>query len=93
MSFADLKNNFTFWHVFAKHPDLLRALLTDLLDRHGEAAIAGVEELPTSRPRVEGAKWANLGVRCTDGAGATFGVEELFPRLVDVELVGLGRSI
>jgi hypothetical protein len=39
MTFADLKNDFVFRRIFAKHPDILRGLLNDLLDRRGEQSI------------------------------------------------------
>ncbi|MEZ4294058.1 MAG: hypothetical protein R3B70_03705 [Polyangiaceae bacterium] len=38
MMFADLKNDFVFRRIFATHPDLLRSLLNDLLERSGPTA-------------------------------------------------------
>jgi hypothetical protein len=38
MTFADLKNDFVFRRIFAKHPDILCGLLNDLLDRQGGAS-------------------------------------------------------
>ena len=43
MHFADLKNDFVFRRVFATHPDILRGLLNDLLDRRGEKDRCGRE--------------------------------------------------
>jgi len=37
MAFADLKNDFVFRRIFATHPDILRGLLNDLLDRKPRA--------------------------------------------------------
>jgi predicted transposase/invertase (TIGR01784 family) len=76
MAFADLKNDFVFRRIFATHPDILRGLLNDLLERTGEAAIASVEYLPSEQlPFVVGAKLSILDVRCKDQAGTTFVVE------------------
>ena len=36
MAFADLKNDFVFRRIFATHPDILRSLLNDLLERTEE---------------------------------------------------------
>src|SRR5580704_7673772 len=76
MVFADLKNDFVFRRIFATHPDILRGLLNDLLERTGEAAIASIEYLPSEQlPLVVGAKLSILDVRCKDRAGTTFVVE------------------
>jgi len=76
MAFADLKNDYVFRRIFATHPDLLRGLLNDLLDRRDERAIASLEYLPSEQlPMVEGAKLSILDVRCKDRAGTTFVVE------------------
>jgi len=76
MVFADLKNDFVFRRIFAKHPDILRGLLNDLLDRQGERTIEGIEYLPSELlPLVAGAKLSILDVRCRDRAGTTFVVE------------------
>jgi predicted transposase/invertase (TIGR01784 family) len=76
MSFADLKNDFVFRRIFATHPDILRGLLNDLLERTGDAAIASIEYLPSEQlPLVVGAKLSILDVRCKDRAGTTFVVE------------------
>ena len=76
MPFADLKNDFVFRRIFATHPDILRGLLNDLLERTGEAAIVAVEYLPSEQlPLVVGAKLSILDVRCKDRAGTTFVVE------------------
>ena len=76
MAFADLKNDFIFRRIFGTHPDILRGLLNDLLDRRDEAAIVSLEYLPGEQlPLIEGAKLSILDVRCHDGAGTTFVVE------------------
>ena len=76
MDFADLKNDFVFRRVFATHPDILRGLLNDLLERQGERAIESIEYLPSEQlPLVAGAKLSILDVRCRDRAGTTFVVE------------------
>ncbi|MBI3944323.1 MAG: Rpn family recombination-promoting nuclease/putative transposase [Armatimonadetes bacterium] len=76
MVFADLKNDFVFRRIFANHPDILRGLLNDLLDRRGEHAIEWIEYLPSEQlPLVAGAKLSILDVRCRDRAGVTFIVE------------------
>ena len=76
MAFADLKNDFVFRRIFATHPEILRGLLNDLLDRSGDEAIVSLEYLPSEQlPLVMGAKLSILDVRCKDQAGATFVVE------------------
>src|ERR1700722_17980841 len=76
MSFAVLKNDFVFRRIFATHPDILRGLLNDLLERTGDAAIGAIGALPSEQlPRVVGAKLSTLDVRCKDRAGTTFVVE------------------
>jgi PD-(D/E)XK nuclease family transposase len=76
MAFADLKNDFVFRRIFATHPDILRGLLNDLLDRRDEEAIVSIEYLPSEQlPLVVGAKLSILDVRCKDRAGTTFVVE------------------
>ena len=76
MVFADLKNDFVFRRVFAKHPDILRGLLNDLLDRQGERAIEDIEYLPIEQlPLAAGAKLSILDVKCRDRSGTTFVVE------------------
>ena len=76
MAFADLKNDFVFRRIFASHPDILRGLLNDLLERTGDAAIASIEYLPSEQlPLVVGAKLSILDVRCRDRSGTTFVVE------------------
>ena len=76
MAFADLKNDFVFRRIFATHPDILRGLLNDLLERSGEQAITSIEYLPSEQlPLVVGAKLSILDVRCKDASGTTFIVE------------------
>jgi predicted transposase/invertase (TIGR01784 family) len=74
--FADLKNDFVFRRIFAAHPDILRGLLNDLLERTGEQTIEAIEYLPSEQlPLVMGAKLSILDVRCRNRAGTTFVVE------------------
>ena len=76
MAFADLTNDFVFRRIFATHPDILRGLLNDLLERQGDQAIDTIEYLPSEQlPLVMGAKLSILDVRCKDRAGTTFVVE------------------
>jgi predicted transposase/invertase (TIGR01784 family) len=76
MGFADLKNDFVFRRIFARRPDLLQALLNDLLDRRGQRAIEHIDYLPSEQlPLVAGAKLSILDVRCRDRSGTTFVVE------------------
>jgi hypothetical protein len=76
MGFADLKNDFVFRRVFASHPDILRGLLNDLLERQGDQTIVDIEYLPSEQvPLVVGAKLSILDVKCKDRAGTTFVVE------------------
>ncbi|MEZ4309552.1 MAG: hypothetical protein R3F14_16060 [Polyangiaceae bacterium] len=61
MAFADLKNDFVFRRIFATHPDILRSLLNDLLERSGDRAIDTIEYLPGEQlPLVIGAKLATF---------------------------------
>jgi len=76
MAFADLKNDYVFRRIFATHPDILRRLLNDLLERRDAQTIEQIEYLPGEQlPVVEGAKLSILDVRCQDRAGTTFVVE------------------
>jgi predicted transposase/invertase (TIGR01784 family) len=76
MIFADLKNDFVFRRIFATHPEILRGLLNDLLERTGQQTIEAVEYLPGEQlPLVMGAKLSILDVRCKDRSGTTFVVE------------------
>jgi hypothetical protein len=76
MAFADLKNDFVFRRIFGTHPDILRGLLNDLLDRTGDQAIEAIEYLPSEQlPLALGAKLSILDVRCEDRAGTKFIVE------------------
>jgi predicted transposase/invertase (TIGR01784 family) len=76
MAFADLKNDYVFRRIFATHPDILRRLLNDLLERTADQTIESIEYLPGEQlPVVEGAKLSILDVRCKDRAGTTFVVE------------------
>ena len=76
MVFADLKNDYVFRRIFARHPDILRGLLNDLLDRRGDHAIEAIEYLPSEQlPLVPGTKLSILDVRCRERSGTTFVVE------------------
>ena len=76
VAFADLKNDFVFRRIFAAHPEILRRLLNDLLERTGERTIDSIEYLPSEQlPLVVGAKLSILDVRCKDRTGTTFVVE------------------
>ena len=76
MAFADLTNDFVFRRIFATHPDILRGLLNDLLERQGDGLIESIEYLPSEQlPLVVGAKLSILDVRCKDALGRTFVVE------------------
>jgi len=76
MAFADLKNDYIFRRIFATHPDILRRLLNDVLERRDAQTIEQIEYLPGEQlPVVEGAKLSILDVRCKDRAGTTFVVE------------------
>ncbi|MBI3947916.1 MAG: Rpn family recombination-promoting nuclease/putative transposase [Armatimonadetes bacterium] len=76
MPFADLKNDFVFRRIFAGHPEILRGLLNNLLDRRGDQTIEVIDYLPSEQlPLVAGAKLSILDVRCRDRSGTTFVVE------------------
>jgi predicted transposase/invertase (TIGR01784 family) len=76
MGFADLKNDFVFRRIFGTHPEILRGLLNDLLERTGKDAIVDIEYLPSEQmPLVAGAKLSILDVRCKAQDGAIFVVE------------------
>lgn len=76
MLFADMKNDFVFRRIFATHPEILRCLLNDLLERSGDRLIESVEYLPSEQlPLIPGFKLSILDVRCQDRTGAKFIVE------------------
>src|SRR6185295_11194681 len=76
MAFADLKNDYVFRRIFATHPDILRRLLNDLLERRDAQTIEQIEYLLNEqRPVVEGAKLSVMDVQCEDRAGTTFVVK------------------
>src|SRR5688572_638294 len=65
-----------FRRIFATHPDILRSLLNDLLERTSERTIESIEYLPSEQlPLVVGSKLSILDVRCKDRSGTTFVVE------------------
>lgn len=76
MQFADLKNDYIFRKIFGTHPEILRGLLNDLLERTGDQTIVSIEYLPSElMPLVQGAKLSVLDVRCKDQRGSIFVVE------------------
>ncbi len=76
MLFADMKNDFVFRRIFATHPENLRCLLNDLLERSGDRIIEAIEYLPSEQlPLIPGFKLSILDVRCHDRSGAKFIVE------------------
>lgn len=75
VTFADLKNDFVFRRIFAKHPDVLRDLLNDLLEREGDRRIEDVEYVALGQaPLVVGAKLSIVDVKCRDRSGTAFNV-------------------
>jgi hypothetical protein len=76
MAFADLKNDFVFRRIFATHPDILRGLLNDLLERTGDRTIAEVPADLSPGPYREALELANK---------ATFTQEELdaYQKVID----------
>jgi hypothetical protein len=95
MAFADLKNDFVFRRIFAMHPDILRSLLNDLLERTGEQTIEAIEYLPSEQlPLVVGAKLTEVPPHLPPGPHreamelankATFTQEELdaYQKVID----------
>ena len=77
MAYADLKNDFVFRKVFGHHPEVVRGLLNDLLDRTGPHAIASVEYLPPDQaPDAPGREAVrSLDVKCREVGGDVFVVE------------------
>jgi predicted transposase/invertase (TIGR01784 family) len=71
--YADLSNDVAFRRVFGKSPDLLAALLADLL---GDARVGAVDLLaPEQAPEVAGAALPVTSVRCRDGRRTLYLVE------------------
>lgn len=78
MVFADLKNDYIFRRILATHPEILRSLLNDLIERCGNQTFEDIQYLylPSEQlPLVEGAKLSIPDVRCTDRMNTTFVVE------------------
>lgn len=76
MVFADLKNDYIFRRIFGTHPDILRGLLNDLLERSGDETIDEIYYLPSEQwPKIDGAKLSVLDVQCKDRQGTKFVVE------------------
>lgn len=79
--FADLRNDFVFRRIFGKHPDLLAALLNDLLGREGEAALSSLvylghaspDHAPAEQPGAQ--KLSIVDLTCRDPRGTVFLVE------------------
>lgn len=72
--FADLKNDAAFRRVFGQSPDLVAALLDDLLGRDRDARRGSVEIITERPPDPAAAALPLVSVRCRD-ARATFIVE------------------
>jgi predicted transposase/invertase (TIGR01784 family) len=74
--YADLKNDFVFRRVFGAHPDLLAALLDDLLELSGDERIDSLEYLPSEQvPEIPGFKLSIVDVKCRQKTGRVFVVE------------------
>jgi len=66
--FADLRNDVAFHRVFARHPELLGAMLDDLLARGVDGLLNRVELLAPEQAReVPGAALPIVGARCRAG--------------------------
>ena len=89
MGYADWKNDFTFYKIFAHHPDVLRDLLNDLLDLKDQQAITGLEYLPRDQaPDLPGGRRAIVDVKCREVSGRVFIVEmQLFSHTAFVDRV------
>jgi predicted transposase/invertase (TIGR01784 family) len=76
--FADPRNDYVFKRLFGRdgHPDLLMALLNDLLELDAAHRIVGVSfDLPEQRPVVAELKHSIVDVLCTDAQGTRYVVE------------------
>jgi len=74
--FADLKNDFLFRKIFTQNPDLMAALLNDLLELDGDERIAEVEILaPDQAPEIPAFKLSIVDVKCRQHTGRIFVVE------------------
>ena len=62
MAFADLTNVFVFPRIFATHPDILRGLLNDLLERQVDDLIESIEYLPSEQLPLVGGEAVDLGL-------------------------------
>jgi hypothetical protein len=71
--FADLRNDVAFHHVFGKSPEVLGALLDDLLGREGpsKAEVLAIDQAP----EMPGAVLPLASVRCRDARRTTYIVE------------------
>jgi hypothetical protein len=72
MRFADLKNDVVFRRIFGQNPDLLCALLNDLLGREPAEAVTGVEPVPPGPLPPAGARLPIVELRCRDAGGTIF---------------------
>jgi predicted transposase/invertase (TIGR01784 family) len=76
MRFADLKNDFVFRRVFGNHPELMTALLNDLLGLTGDDLISDLEYLSSEQaPEVAAFKLSIVDVKCRQKSGRQFVVE------------------
>lgn len=74
--YADLTNSVAFRRVFGENPDILAALLDDLLGRGGEARVETISPIaPEHVPDVAGAALPITSVRCRDARRTTFIIE------------------
>jgi predicted transposase/invertase (TIGR01784 family) len=74
--FADLKNDFIFRKIFTQNPDLMAALLSDLLELEGDERIAHVDILPPDQaPEIPSFKLSIVDVKCRQHNGRVFVVE------------------
>jgi predicted transposase/invertase (TIGR01784 family) len=74
--FADLKNDFLFRKIFTQHPELMAALLSDLLELEGDERIAHVDILsPDQAPEIPAFKLSIVDVKCRQHTGRVFVVE------------------
>ncbi len=70
VAFADLKDDFVFRRIFATHPDILRGLLNDLLDRRDDETIVALEYLPSELLPVKPGAKSQLSWRSSQPAGS-----------------------
>jgi hypothetical protein len=72
MRFADLKNDVVFRRIFGQNPDILCALLSDLLGREPAEAVTGIEPVAPGPLPPAGARLPIVELRCRDAGRTTF---------------------